>query len=89
MNCGLPIVSFDCPSGPAELVADGVNGYIVSKVGDIESMAKCISNLIENEHLRKEFGNNSHQLSEKYQLDYVMNKWTSLFNQLAKSKIQH
>lgn len=86
MSCGLPIVAFDCPSGPAELVEDGINGYIVKKVGDIESMARCISELIENEHLRKEFGKYSYQLSKKYQLDYVMQKWVALFNQLTEIK---
>ena len=87
MSCGLPIVAFDCPSGPSEMVSDGTNGYIINKVGDIISMSERISNLIENEQLRKEFGKQSYQMSKKYNIDYVMSKWTQLFEELSKLKI--
>lgn len=29
IGCGIPIVSYDCPIGPGEIVVDGVNGYLV------------------------------------------------------------
>ena len=38
---GTPVVAFDCPSGPNEIVKSGVNGYLVS-VGDVNEMEKKI-----------------------------------------------
>lgn len=29
MSFGLPLVAYDCKTGPAELIDDGVNGYLV------------------------------------------------------------
>lgn len=84
MRCALPIVTFDCPSGPAELVRDGVNGYLIDKVGDIDQMSKRISDLIENEHIRKGFGENSYLISQEFAPANIMGKWISLFEELTK-----
>src|SRR5690606_24197990 len=39
---GTPIIAFDCPSGPSEIVIDGVNGYLV-KYLDFGMMVSSIS----------------------------------------------
>lgn len=41
IGCGIPVVSYDCPIGPAEIVEDGINGFLVP-LGDVNSMAEKI-----------------------------------------------
>jgi glycosyltransferase involved in cell wall biosynthesis len=48
ISLGTPVVSFNCPSGPAEIVVHGVNGFLVPP-GDIEGLAERIIHILENE----------------------------------------
>ena len=53
--CGLPVVAFDCPSAPHELVYHGQNGFMVP-LGDVDDFADKICKLIADAQLRKAFG---------------------------------
>jgi hypothetical protein len=46
MTIGLPVVSYDCPTGPSELIVDGRNGYLVPN-GDAETFAERLSDLMQ------------------------------------------
>ncbi|MFG1967415.1 glycosyltransferase [Nonomuraea sp. NPDC049028] len=47
MSKGLPVISYDCPTGPAELITHGFDGLLVEP-GKIHAMADAICTLIEN-----------------------------------------
>ena len=79
--CGLPVVAFNCPSAPAELVEDKSNGFLV-KIGNIEQLAGRVCNLIEDKSLRKTFGARSVEISRRFDLQTVMTKWRSLYTNL-------
>ena len=43
-----PVISFDCPSGPNEIIQDGVNGYLVNYL-DTQDLKSKISILLKNQ----------------------------------------
>ena len=85
MSCGLPLISFDCPCGPKDIIKDGENGFLV-KFGDIDEMAEKINYLIENEDKRIEMGKKSKELSYNYSEEKIMNQWKELFKNLLENK---
>ena len=81
-SCGLPIVSFNCPNGPNEIVKHGHNGFLVSPVGNVKAMANYLMQLMSDRTLRKKMGCSSFELSKRFKLENIVSEWVSLYNQL-------
>ena len=82
ISCGLPVVVFDCPYGPADIITDGVDGFLIMN-RDIGAFVNKVCLLIENEDLRKQMGQNGALSSQRYRADIIMPKWIELFKQLT------
>ena len=82
MSCGLPVVAFDCPYGPASIISDGVDGYLI-KNRDINVFAEKISTLINSISLRKNLGLKGIASSQRFNATEVMPLWKQLFNSLT------
>ena len=81
MSCGLPVISYDCPYGPKQLIKDGENGYLVP-VNDEAMMARKICDLIENDDKRKEMGKKALLSAEPFRCEIIHSKWIALFENL-------
>ena len=79
---GLPIVSFNCPTGPSELVLDGKNGYLVENY-DVEKMSQLINQLIENDELRVSFSQNSMLDTDKFSKEKIVQQWVELIEEMT------
>lgn len=80
MSCGLPVVSFDCPYGPADIINDGVDGFLI-KNRDIIKFADKVCALINNPDMRIMMGRAGTVSSRKYSTESIMPLWEELFNQ--------
>jgi glycosyltransferase involved in cell wall biosynthesis len=80
---GLPIVSFDCKCGPKDVIADGVDGFLV-KDGDVDALADKLMKLMNDEALRKKMGAAAYERSERYAEERIMKQWTDLFDVVLK-----
>ncbi|MGP1416954.1 glycosyltransferase family 4 protein [Prevotella fusca] len=83
--CGLPIVAFDCPSGPRELMEDGRNGYLVSPVGNVKDLASSIIKLMSDSSLRQKMGQRSLELSERFKIEKISKEWVKFYKNLINS----
>ena len=81
MACGLPCVSFDCPHGPADIITQGEDGFLIEN-GNIEQMANAILQLIEDESVRMDFGTTAKKNAKRYLTEHVMPLWDDLFKKL-------
>lgn len=82
MSCGLPVIAFDCPYGPAEIISDAKDGFLI-RDRDINEFVDKICLLIENEDLRIKMGKVGIQSSQRYIASNIMPKWIQLFSQLS------
>ncbi|MGL4733027.1 MAG: glycosyltransferase family 4 protein [Fusobacteriaceae bacterium] len=83
MSCGLPVVSFDCPCGPRDLIEDGENGYLIP-VNDIELMSEKILDLIHDHEKICRFSENGRKKASEYSEEKIMEKWKKLFTEINK-----
>lgn len=86
MSCGLPVVAFDCPYGPGDLITDERNGYLV-KDGDSDAFVSRICGLIDNPELRKAMGQTAFLSSQRYTVEQIMPYWLQLFSMLLPSVV--
>lgn len=77
----LPIVSFNCPTGPSEIVRDGINGFLIQNYS-VDLMVEKLSLLIENENLRKSFSDNALLDIDKFSKDRIIKQWLNLIETL-------
>ena len=85
MSCGLPVVAFDCPYGPADIITDGVDGFLI-KNRDIKAFADRVSQLIESHELRLRMGRAGIASSKRYRSEIIMPQWVTLFKQIVSSQ---
>ena len=83
MSCGLPVVAYDCPYGPASIITDGLNGYLID-LGNTDDFSKKICFLIEHPQIRKKMGRSAKLTSSDYCSSHIIPKWISLFKMLDK-----
>lgn len=84
MACGLPVVSFDCPNGPADIIKDDEDGFLIEN-GNIEQFSEKLKLLIRDFELRKKMGRAGKENVKRYLPNQIVSQWNELFLGLKNS----
>jgi len=77
MACGLPAVSFACPSGPEEIITHNRDGVLV-KHGDVEGLSQAMALLMEDDSRRSILGNNARKSVQRYAPAMILSRWDEM-----------
>lgn len=76
MSCGLPVVSFDCPYGPGNMISNSCG--ILVKPGQVKQLATGMEHLAAEKKLRKKMGQKAREEVKQYRIEIIIEKWLAL-----------
>jgi len=82
MSKGMGVISFDCPTGPAEIVEDHRNGLLVPPE-DIEGLAQAMLEMIDNEQLRRRCAEAAVESARHHTIDAIGPQWEELLRTVS------
>jgi len=83
MAFGCPVIAFDCPCGPREIIHDGLDGLLVPD-GDIDALAAAMERLASDAELRDRLGREGLAVRERYGSYKIAASWEALFAGVAR-----
>lgn len=84
MSFGVPCISFDCPSGPRDIVKDGKNGYLVACYDRDMYIEKVCRFINKNINEQKIFREGALGTVKNWDNEKIIKQWVTLFERLEK-----
>lgn len=82
MSYGLPAVSFDCPTGPSDIIRNEVDGLLVPHM-DVNALAQALAHLMRDEGLRVLMAQRALDARDRFAVERVAGMWEKLFGELT------
>ena len=79
--CGVPAVSFDIQTGPADIIQDGVTGYLIPPF-EWETMAEKLLELMKDDARLAQMAKQAPEGVKPFLLTNIMEKWMNLMERL-------
>lgn len=79
---GLPAVSFDCDTGPRDIIRHGIDGLLAA-AQDATALEQALDRLMGDDGLRQEFAVKAVDARQRFHIDRITGMWETLFRELA------
>jgi glycosyltransferase involved in cell wall biosynthesis len=81
MAYGCAAVSYDCDTGPRDIIRHGQDGLLVTPVGDIPALARALDRLMGDDAERERMATRAIEVRERYSPEKILRMWDSLFQE--------
>jgi glycosyltransferase involved in cell wall biosynthesis len=76
---GIPVIAYDCPVGPREIIKDGINGFLIPD-GDSKKFEDKIRECIENPELLANLATSTKLSLEDFSNENIYSRWQSILS---------
>lgn len=80
MASGLAAVSFDCDTGPREIVREGIDGVLVRPNGDVPALCKALDAVMSDDEGRLRMARAATDVRDRFSAARVLQKWQEIFD---------
>lgn len=77
LSSGCPVAAFDCKYGPAAMIEDGVNGFLIPQ-DDCHTLARRITTVLQSRQLRESLSANAKKGVQCFSQTVVAAQWAKL-----------
>ena len=81
LSVGLPVISYDCPTGPKHILTNEEDSFLVP-YKNLDIFTEKLKLLMIDVELRKKMGTKGITNVQRFSIDKVMHQWKELFNSL-------
>jgi glycosyltransferase involved in cell wall biosynthesis len=79
MSYGLPVISMNCPDGPADIIIHGENGILSDSYDDLR---QSLIDLMNSPEMRERLATTAIKIRQILSVDSISTQWLDLFQKL-------
>ena len=81
LACETPVVSFDCPTGPSEIIINNKNGLLIEDQ-NFQKLQEALDRLVTDRRLLESFTNNAKASVKRFSLETIGRQWMDYLNSM-------